>query len=118
MASKTKTNSKQTATRKKATPRRSARGSTADADAKAAMLTRLRKAQGQAAGIERMIINDRDCAEIITQISATRASLLGVAKALLHEHMKRTHIQAIQEGDEVLDNMYQDLVDLLTRMVR
>jgi DNA-binding FrmR family transcriptional regulator len=89
-----------------------------DPAAKAAILTRLRRAKGQAAGIERMIENERECAEIITQIIAARASLMAVAKALLKDHMKRSHILASQSGEMEVDDMYQDLVDLLTKMAR
>lgn len=89
-----------------------------DPAAKAAILTRLRRAKGQAAGIERMIENERECAEIITQIIAARASLMAVAKALLEDHMKRSHILAAQNGEVEMDDMYQHLVDLLTKMAR
>lgn len=89
-----------------------------DSEAKAAILVRLRRAKGQVAGIERMIENDRRCSEIMTQIIASRASLLAVAKALLKDHMQRTHTLARRNGDLAMDDMYQDLVDLLTKMAR
>lgn len=89
-----------------------------DPAAKAAILTRLRRAKGQTAGIERMVENDRECADIVTQIIAARASLMAVAKALLKDHMKRSHILASQNGEMEVDDMYQDLVDLLTKMAR
>ena len=89
-----------------------------DPAAKAAILTQIRRAKGQAAGIERMVEADRECADIITQIIAARASLMAVAKALLKDHMKRSHLLASQNGEMELDDMYQDLVDLLTKMAR
>lgn len=89
-----------------------------DPAAKAAILIRLRRARGQAAGIERMVESDRDCADIITQIVATRASLMAVAKALLKDHMTRSRVLASKVGEEEMDDMYQHLVDLLTKMAR
>lgn len=89
-----------------------------DPAAKVAILTRLRRAKGQTAGIERMVENDRECADIITQIIAARASLMAVAKALLKDHMKRSHNIASQNGEMEMDDIYQDLVDLLTKMAR
>jgi DNA-binding FrmR family transcriptional regulator len=89
-----------------------------DPAAKAAILIRLRRAKGQTEGIERMVESDRECAEIVTQIIAARASLMAVAKALLKDHMKRSHLLAAQNGEVELDGMYQDLVDLLTKMAR
>lgn len=89
-----------------------------DPAAKTAILVRLRRAKGQTAGIERMVEDDRECAEIITQIIAARASLMAVAKALLKDHMKRSHALAAENGEVKMDEMYQDLVDLLTKMAR
>jgi CsoR family transcriptional regulator, copper-sensing transcriptional repressor len=89
-----------------------------DPTAKAAILTRLRRARGQTEGIERMVENDRECADIITQIIAARASLMAVAKALLTDHMKRSHLLASHNGEMELDDMYQEIVDLLTKMAR
>ena len=89
-----------------------------DPAARSATLARIRRAKGQVEGIERMIESERNCADIITQISAARASLLSVAKALLKDHMKRTHTLAARSDGQAMDEMYQELVDLLSRMVR
>ena len=82
------------------------------------ILNRLKSVEGHVRGIERMIENDRECADIITQIIAARASLMAVAKALLEDHMKRSHILAAQNGEVEMDDMYRHLVDLLTKMAR
>lgn len=89
-----------------------------DPAAKAAIVVRMRRVVGQTAGIERMIENDRECTEIMTQIIAARASLLAVAKTLLKDEMKVRHRNALKNGELAMDDMYQDLVDLLTKMVR
>jgi len=89
-----------------------------DPVARSAILARIRRAKGQVEGIERMIDSERNCADIVTQISAARASLLAVAKALLNDHMKRTHAQAVRSDAAAMDDMYQELVELLSRMVR
>jgi DNA-binding FrmR family transcriptional regulator len=89
-----------------------------DPAAIAAILVQLRRAKGQVAGIERMVEGGRACAEIVTQIIAARASLLAVAKAALREHMRQNHASANRHGGMKMDAMYQELVDLLTKMAR
>ena len=41
-------------------------------EAEKAILTRLKTVKGHIAGIERMVENKEDCADILVQISATR----------------------------------------------
>lgn len=89
-----------------------------DSAARAANILRVRRAKGQVEGIERMIEADRYCADIITQITAARASLQAVAKALLKSHMDACHAAASKNGGATVDRMYQELVGLASKMMR
>lgn len=86
--------------------------------ARAANLVQLRRARGQIDGVERMIEQDRYCADIIMQITAARASLQVVANALLAAHLKACHHAATNNGGAKADEMYQELVDLVARMAK
>lgn len=86
--------------------------------ARAANMLQLRRARGQVDGIERMIIDDRYCADIIVQITAARASLQVVANSLLAAHLKNCHNAALSNGGAVADKMYQELVDLVSKMAK
>lgn len=89
-----------------------------DPAARAANILQLRRARGQIDGIERMIQQDRYCADIIVQITAARASLQVVAKSLLESHLKACHKAAMNNGGAAADVMYQELVDLVTKMAK
>lgn len=86
--------------------------------ARSANIVQLRRARGQIDGIERMIEEDRYCADIITQITAARASLLVVARSLLQAHLKACHNAAMSNGGAAADEMYQELVDLVSKMAK
>lgn len=86
--------------------------------ARSANLMQLRRARGQIDGIERMVADDRYCVDIITQIMAARASLQVVAKALLEAHLKYCHEVALRNGGAEADRMYQEVVDLVSKMAR
>ena len=59
-------------------------GYTAD---KAALITRLRRIEGQVRGLQRMVEDDTYCIDVITQVSATTKALQSVALLLLEDHL-------------------------------
>ncbi len=89
-----------------------------DPAARAANILQLRRARGQIDGIERMIEDDRYCADIITQIAAVRESLQSVAKNLMRNHIKHCAAAAIRKGPDEAEEMYDEIVDLVGRMSR
>lgn len=89
-----------------------------DPAARAANVLQLRRARGQIDGIDRMIREDRYCADVIVQIIAARASLQAVARDLLKRHLEACHRAAARNGGDSSDAMYQELVDLVTKMAK
>ena len=58
------------------------------------LLARLRRIEGQVAGLERMVADDRYCIDVLTQISAVQGALDKVALGLLDEHAKSCVVKA------------------------
>ena len=50
--------------------------------------SRLKRIAGQVAGIQRMLDEDRPLLEVVTQLSAVRAALGGVANIVLASHVE------------------------------
>lgn len=50
---------------------------------KDALVKRLKRAEGQLRGVQRMIENDRECESIITQLAAVRSAIEGVTGLIL-----------------------------------
>lgn len=46
---------------------------------------RLRRIEGQVRGVENMIAEDRDCHEILQQLSSIRSAVQGASMMFLHE---------------------------------
>lgn len=63
-------------------------------------LARLRRIEGQARGIHRMIEDDTYCIDILTQISATTSALENVALALLDDHLTHCVAHASEHGED------------------
>ena len=84
-----------------------------DPDVKSRNLTRLRRIEGQVRGLQRMVDEDRYCADILTQISSVQEALRGVGRELMRNHLKHCASGAIRTGGEEADQMYDELVDLM-----
>lgn len=81
-------------------------------------LTRLRRIEGQVRGLQKMIEEDRYCADILTQISSVHEALRGVGRELMRNHLKHCATSAIKAGPEQAEPMYDELIDLMYRQVR
>jgi len=55
---------------------------------KETLLQRLKKAEGQIRGIQKMIESGRQCEDIITQLAAVRSAIEGIAGLMLKNYMK------------------------------
>ena len=84
-----------------------------DADAKERNLKRLRRIEGQVRGLQKMVDEDRYCADIMTQISSVQEALRAVGRELMRNHLKHCATSAIRASDAEADAMYNELVDLM-----
>ena len=90
-----------------------------DAEAKERTLKRLRRNEGQVRGIQKMVEEDRYCADIMTQIASVHEALRGVGRELMRNHLKHCASSAIRGGDEAAaEAMYDELVDMMYRHAR
>ena len=89
-----------------------------DPDIKAANLRRLRRIEGQVRGLQKMVEEDRYCADIITQVASVQEALRGVGRELMRNHLKHCAAAAIKQGDARADAMYDELLELVYKHLR
>jgi len=90
-----------------------------DPEVKQAVLTRLRRIEGQVRGLQKMVGEERYCADVLMQVSSVQEALRGVGRTLLHNHLKHCATEAIRSGDpEAAESMYQEIMDLFYKNVR
>src|SRR5205809_6888430 len=89
-----------------------------DPEVKSRNLTRLRRIEGQVRGLQKMVEEDRYCADILTQISSVHEALRGVGRELMRNHLKHCATAAIKAGDASADAMYDELVELMHKHTR
>ncbi len=76
-------------------------------------LKRLRRIEGQVRGLQKMVEEDRYCADIMTQISSVQEALRGVGRELMRNHLRHCATSAIRSGEEGAEAMYDELIDLM-----
>jgi CsoR family transcriptional regulator, copper-sensing transcriptional repressor len=89
-----------------------------DADGKNRNLKRLRRIEGQVRGLQKMVEEERYCADVLTQISSVHEALRAVARELMRNHLKHCATHAIKSGAAEADAMYDELVDLMYKHTR
>ena len=67
---------------------------------KSKYITRLKRSEGQLRGIQKMIEEDRDCMDIITQLSAVRSSVDRVMELLITENLMECINNPTENPDE------------------
>lgn len=89
-----------------------------DPDLKAANLKRLRRIEGQIRGLQKMVEEDRYCADILVQVSAAQEALRTVGRNLMQNHLRHCVRKAISENGPEADAMYDELMDLIFKHSR
>jgi DNA-binding FrmR family transcriptional regulator len=84
-----------------------------DADVKERNTKRLRRIEGQVRGLQKMVEEDRYCADILTQISSVQEALRAVSRELMRNHLKHCASSAIRSDAESAGAMYDELIDLI-----
>ncbi|AOD21352.1 MULTISPECIES: metal-sensitive transcriptional regulator [Rhodococcus] len=85
---------------------------------KADYLKRLRRIEGQARGLQRMVEEEKYCIDILTQIAAMKKALEAVALGLLDEHMAHCVAGAVRAGGDEADLKLKEAGDAIARLVR
>ena len=90
-----------------------------DPEIKASNQRRLRRIEGQVRGLQRMVEEDRYCADILTQLSSVQEALRSVARALMRNHLTHCATRALSTGSpDEKQAMYSELLDLIYKNAR
>jgi DNA-binding FrmR family transcriptional regulator len=80
---------------------------------------RLRRIEGQIRGLQKMIEEDRYCADIIMQIASAQEALRGVARNLMKNHLHHCAAKAFVSGKPAeSEQMYDELLGLIYTHLR
>ena len=90
-----------------------------DPELKDANQKRLRRIEGQIRGLQKMVEEDRYCADIITQVASVQEALRGVARNLMKNHLHHCAAKVLRSGKkEKAEAMYNELLELIYAHLR
>ena len=78
---------------------------------KKSILNRMSRIIGHMESVKKMVENDRDCTDVLIQLSAVSSALQGVSRAVLKEHMSTCIVEAVQEDDMEALQELNDAID-------
>lgn len=88
-------------------------------EVKASNLKRLRRIEGQVRGLQKMVEEDRYCADIMVQISSVHEALRSVGRELMRNHLHHCAAEAIRKGSPAeSEAMYNELLELIYKHSR
>lgn len=86
--------------------------------AQKAMLARMRRIEGQARGVQRMISEERDCLEILNQLASLRSAAYAASVELTEQYAIKCVHDAAGNGaadERLVDEAMRGLVEVLLR---
>jgi DNA-binding FrmR family transcriptional regulator len=86
---------------------------------RASVLQRLKRIEGQVRGLQRMVEDERYCADVLMQIASAHEALRGVGKLLMRNHLEHCVTEALRSGDALAaERAYGEVLDLMYRHAR
>ena len=82
------------------------------------VLKRLRRIEGQARGLQRMVEEDQYCIDVLTQVSAMTKALQSVALTLLDDHLDHCVVDAARAGGPEAEVKLKEASAAIARLVR
>ena len=90
-----------------------------DAGLKEKNTNRLKRIEGQVRGLQKMVEEERYCADIIVQIASVQEALRAVGRNLMRNHLRHCATQALSQGSgPAADAMYDELLELIYKHLR
>ena len=80
------------------------------------VIKRLRRIEGQVKGIQKMVEEDKYCADILTQIAAVRAAINKVGGIVLEKHSRTCVKNALTSDDK--EKVMHDLIDTVQKFLK
>ena len=85
-----------------------------DPEIKASNLKRLRRIEGQVRGLQRLVDEERYCADILVQVSSVQEALRAVGRELMRNHLRHCASEAIRDAKPGrAEAMYEELLNLM-----
>ncbi|MAT41439.1 MAG: hypothetical protein CL609_03785 [Anaerolineaceae bacterium] len=87
-----------------------------DGEAKDKLISRLKRIEGQVRGIQTMVSEERNCQDILQQLTAVRSAVQSASLILLEEYMSDCVLNLDDKAPHEREALIKDMVKLLGRV--
>jgi len=87
-----------------------------DGAAKDKLISRLKRIEGQVRGIQTMVSEERNCQDILQQLTAVRSAVQSASLILLEEYMSDCVLNLDDKKPQEREALIKDMVKLLGRV--
>jgi len=81
------------------------------------ILSRLKRIEGQIRGIQKMIIDERPCSDIMIQVTAIKSALNQVSKLILENHVNSWY-KLTNNSEDYSQDMVSEMIDLILKYIK
>lgn len=71
-----------------------------DEETRTAMINRLRRVQGQLRGVEAMLMEDRECREVLQQLSAVRSAVHSAMLSYMETYISECVLEQMESSSD------------------
>lgn len=82
-------------------------------NAKEKLINRLRRIEGQVRGVQSMLADERNCSDILQQLSAIRSAVQGVSLLLVEDYMADCFVNLEEKTPQEREGLLKDLLQVL-----
>jgi DNA-binding FrmR family transcriptional regulator len=79
------------------------------------MKNRLRRIEGQIRGVLRMLEEEQDCKDVITQLSASRTAIDRTIGLIVGTNLEQCLREQMEKGEQVNSDLVKEAVQLLVK---
>jgi DNA-binding FrmR family transcriptional regulator len=80
-----------------------------------AVINRLSRAIGHLESVKKMIVNGRDCSEVLIQIAAVKSAVNNIGKIILQDHINTCVVNAVETGNK---KVLEDLTNAIEQFIK
>ncbi|MEQ8201664.1 MAG: metal-sensitive transcriptional regulator [Syntrophomonadaceae bacterium] len=80
------------------------------------VISRLRRIEGQVRGVQRMIAEEADCGEILTQIAAIKSAVHQAGVIIFESHAQECIARSLQQGES--EEAFEEMVKVMSRFIK
>jgi FrmR/RcnR family transcriptional regulator, repressor of frmRAB operon len=82
------------------------------------LIARVRRIRGQIEGVERAILDKKDCYEVLRTVAAARGALNGLVAEIIEDHVRFDVLDPDVPPDEARARAVEELIDIVRTYVR